>query len=97
MPIASSKNVFAAESKPKETPMAIKKAAPKKAPKKGASREDIKITCMVETPDGSVYEKEVSIVNPTGCISVAYVNQPDTVFNLLTEGLIGKLGVNHVK
>jgi len=60
-------------------------------------RRDIKITCMVETPNGEVHEQEILIVNPTGCIPGAYVNKPDTVYDILRSGLIAKLGKNHIQ
>ena len=60
-------------------------------------RNDIKITCMVETMDGEVHEQEFLITNPRGCIPGAYVNKPDTVYQILRAGLVKKLGTKHIK
>ncbi|MGI9569072.1 MAG: hypothetical protein ACR2PH_04890 [Desulfobulbia bacterium] len=78
--------------------MATKKAAVKKASsnKKG-ERTDIKITCMVETMDGAVHEKEILIANPLGSITRSQVNNPEHIYNIFTQGLINQLGINHVK
>lgn len=66
-------------------------------PRMETKRADIKITCMVETLDGEVHEQEIFIVNPMGCIPGAYVNKPDTVYDVLRAGLVAKLGKNHVR
>lgn len=60
-------------------------------------RDDIKITCMVETIDGKVHEREFRIANPTGVILRSNVNNPDHIFGIFKQGLTSRLGVQHVK
>ncbi|MGI9317946.1 MAG: hypothetical protein ACR2QW_11480 [bacterium] len=76
-----------------------KKPVPEREPKvrEATARVDIKITCMVETLDGSVHETEIRIVNPLGCIPAAYVNNPERVYSVLRSGLESQLGKAHVK
>ena len=79
---------------------ATRKAVPVDRPVKiqqKTARDDIKITCMVETMDGNVHEKEYIIVHPTGVILRSNVNNPDYIFDVFKKGLINRLGAKHVK
>lgn len=79
---------------------ATRKPVPEdRAPKERAEtvREDIKISCMVETLDGKAHEQEFTIVNPGGCIRGTQRNNPAFIFELVRSGLVAKLGRRHIK
>ncbi|MGI9316749.1 MAG: hypothetical protein ACR2QW_05405 [bacterium] len=79
---------------------ATRKSPPEKReakPRAETVRADIKITCMVETVDGSVHEMEFTIVNPSGCIRPDQINKADTIFDVLHKGLTSRLGVKHIR
>ena len=60
-------------------------------------RTDIKIDIAITMMDGSVHNKELSIVNPGGCIMRSAINNPDKVFEMIKQGLVQIYGTNHIK
>jgi hypothetical protein len=78
---------------------ATRKPVPEDRPAKTPApteRNDIRITCMVETLDGKVHEQEIKILNPIGCIRGTQRNNPDFIFTVLRSGLVAKLGRKHI-
>ena len=57
---------------------------------------DISISVSIKTPDGSKHDEEITLKNASGCIQLAYLNNPHRIFENLRQGLSAKYGVQHV-